>query len=171
MRWHSIARSICSAKPEGAIEKAKRGNMRFAFLGFVVASIAIFNGAAMAQTSIEEGQVWTFRGAPAETARLVIRKIERREGGGEAVHISLYGLPTLTGLNGEVSHIPFDREALEASLDTLAAEAPREDEDFAADYREWKSARGGVFSLPVAQAVKALLEAAFSRPPPPIERI
>ena len=141
--------------------------MRLAVLGFLFALVAIFHGDATAQTRIEEGQVWTFKNAPSDTARLVIRKIERWEGGCEAVHISVYGLPKVGDFLGEVSHMPFDRKTLEGSLDKLAAEAPRADADFAGGYQEWKSARGGIFTISVAEALKAMLQAVFGPPHSP----
>ncbi|MEQ1784985.1 MAG: hypothetical protein ABMA14_26870, partial [Hyphomonadaceae bacterium] len=48
---------------------------------------AVAPGVAMAQrAAIAVGQVWTFKDAQADTARVVIQKIEAWENGGEAVH-------------------------------------------------------------------------------------
>ena len=141
--------------------------MRSAVLGFALALLAaILPGGAMAQTQIAEGQVWTFRGANADTARVAIQKIEPW-GRGEAVHVSIYGLAPMAGFNGEVSHMPFDRRALEGSLDTLTAETPRSDMGFTEGYEQWNSAKGGVFTLSIADALKAVLGVMFEPPRPP----
>jgi len=140
--------------------------MRFAVLGFALVLLAaILPASAIAQTPIAEGQVWTFRGATADTARVAIQKIEPW-GRGEAVHISVYGLPAIGGFNGEVSHMPFDRKALERSLDTLTVETPLADIGFAEGYQQWTSASGGVFTLSVAEALKAVLGVMFEAPRP-----
>jgi hypothetical protein len=138
--------------------------MRSAVLGFALATAAILPMSAMAQTAITEGQVWTFKGASADTARVAIQKIEPW-GRGQAVHVSIYGLAPMVGFNGEVSHMPFDRKALEGSLDMLTAETPRGDIGFAEGYEQWSSASGGIFTLSIAEALKAMLEQMF-RPLP-----
>jgi hypothetical protein len=141
--------------------------MRFALLGFMMAFAAIFQGSAMAQTRISEGQVWTFKDAPATTARVVIQKIEPWAEGREAVHISIYGLPKFAEFTGEISHMPFDRKALEASLDRLISETPRPGLDFSGGYQEWNSASGGIFTLSISDAVKTVIVTMFGAHPPP----
>ncbi|HEV7693920.1 MAG TPA: hypothetical protein VGO52_24010 [Hyphomonadaceae bacterium] len=138
--------------------------MRSALLGFALATAAILPMSAMAQTPIAEGQVWTFKGASADTARVAIQKIEPW-GRGEAVHVSIYGLAPTARFNGEVSHMPFDRKVLEGSLDMLTTEKPRSDIGFAEGYQQWSSANGGIFTLSIADALKAMLEVAFPSPP------
>lgn len=118
-------------------------------------------GSAWAQ--VATGQVWTFKDASAPAARVVIQKIEPWAEGREVVHISLYGLPAAQGFNGEVAHLPFDRTALEASLDTLTGDVPPQGLDIAEGYGMWKEAQGGIFTIPLAEAVQAVLDMAKRR--------
>jgi hypothetical protein len=119
--------------------------------------------------ALAEGQVLTFAHAPVETARVVIQKIEPGIAGDDAVHVSVYGLPPFpTGVPGVIAHMPFSRQALEASLSTLTDEVAPADVDIGDGYRNWKEAEGGIFTIPVAQAVRYVVDVAFG---PDTERL
>lgn len=145
--------------------------MRALLAAFVVMVVSLANGGvAMAQVAIAEGQVWTLKDAPSDAARVVIVRIEPY-GDAEAVHVSIYGLPNNPpGFAGEIAHMPFDREALEASLGTLTSEAARTDLPFEGGYRQWKRAKGGIFTLSVTDAVGAVLGLPPPAAPPPPQR-
>ena len=130
--------------------------MRSAILSFVLVLLGITG--AHAQTSdIREGQVWTFKNSSA-AARLVVQKIEPYGQGLQVVHVSIYGLPQTGTFAGTVSHLPFNRKALEASLDKITNDKPRADLGFAEGYQEWKNAQGGVFTITVAEVTKLLAD-------------
>lgn len=126
---------------------------------------AVAPGVAMAQrVAIAVGQVWTFKDARADTARVVIQKIESWENGGEAVHVSLYGLPKAAGFAGEVQHLPFERKALEASLDQLTDESAPADLVITEGYKLWKDGRGGIFTLSIADVIETVLGTMLGKP-------
>jgi hypothetical protein len=133
--------------------------MRALLAAFAVMVVSLAStGVAMAQTAIAEGQVWTFKNAPAETARVVIMRIEPY-GDGEAVHVSIYGLPTHPApFDGTIAHMPFERSALEASLSTLMDETPRVDLPFSGGYRMWRDDHGGVWTLSIREAIATVMK-------------
>lgn len=141
--------------------------MRALLAAFVVMVVSLANaGVAMAQVAIAEGQVWTFKEAPSDTARVAIVKIEQ-VGDEQAVHISVYGLPPKPGLAGVVAHMPFERGALETSLDTLMDEAPPKGLPFDMGYAHWSRARGGVYAVSVSEALNLAFGVLRPTPPPP----
>jgi|JI8StandDraft_1071087.scaffolds.fasta_scaffold07488_9 hypothetical protein len=141
-----------------------RGGLRVLALVFAVLATA---GVAAAQPVIAQGQVWTFKDASTETARVAIMRIEEWEGT-QAVHVSIYGLPAIQGsFSGVIAHMPFDRQALEASLETLTTETPRTDLQFESGYRQWKRARGGIFTISLMEAIRIALGITSSPPPSP----
>lgn len=122
-------------------------------------------GAASAQTAIAEGQVWTFNDAPAESARVFIQKIEPY-GDGEAVHVTIYGLPMRPRpFDGTIAHMPFERAALEASLDSLMDEPPRSDLPFSGGYRTWRDDNGGVWTLSIREAIAVTMKTMLAGTP------
>lgn len=145
--------------------------MRALLAAFVVMVVSLANaGVAMAQVAIAEGQVWTFKHAPSDTARVAIVRIEPY-GDGQAVHVSIYGLPNNPpGFAGEIAHMPFDRAVLEASLDVLTEETARTDLPFRSGYAQWRRARGGVFTLSLIEAINVALGLVPPASPPPPQR-
>ena len=126
---------------------------------------AVAPGSAMAQRAeIAVGQVWTFKDARSDTARVVIQKIEVWGHGDEAVHVSLYGLPKAAGFAGEVQHLPFERKALEASLEQLTDESAPADLVITEGYKLWKEDRGGVFSISIADVIEVVLGTMLGKP-------
>ncbi len=72
----------------------------------------------MAQAPIElkVGQIWTIKDAP-PTAHLTVGRIETY-GNGQVVHISVGGAQEYApGFYGRFGHMPFDRDALNKSVD------------------------------------------------------
>ncbi len=116
-----------------------------------------------ARPSLAEGQAWSFKGAPAPNARAIIGAIERIEAG-EVIHLALVDLPSPKELARErdviaITHMPFDRACVEASVDRLLGEeAPPE--SFAQGRARWRDdrARGEalVFSVTLGEALESI---------------
>jgi len=125
-----------------------------------------FSIAAFADTqriSLEVGQVWTIKDAPRPETRVVISLIEPYDSELSAVHVSMTGVgfgKSATGQTfaGEISHLPFEREALEASLDRLVGNARIPGPEFHQGYEEWKKASGGIFTISVAETIRVVFE-------------
>jgi hypothetical protein len=120
-----------------------------------------------ARPPLAEGQAWSFKGAPAPNARAIIGAIERAEAG-DVVHLALVDLPSPRELATEreviaITHMPFDRASVEASLDRLLGEeAPPE--SFAQGRARWRhdKLRGEalVFNVTLGEALQSIYSAA-----------
>lgn len=116
-----------------------------------------------ARPQLAEGQAWSFKGSPAPNARAIIGAIERAEAG-DVVHLALVDLPSPRELSAErdviaITHMPFDRASVEASLDTLLGEeAPPA--SFAQGRERWHDdrARGEalVFTVTLGEALESI---------------
>jgi len=90
------------------------------------------------------GQAWSFKGAPAPTARAVIGAIDV-SGGVDVIHLALVDLPSPKELARErevisITHMPFDRACVEASIENLLGEeCPPE--SFAQGRANWRDAQ------------------------------
>jgi hypothetical protein len=110
------------------------------------------------------GQLWSVKGT---TMRIIVGKVEVVRDR-TVVHVSVTGIsgfPALPGIGDfdAVSHMPFDAEALAASVDRLLASDAVPLRDFEIGYAEWKSNGGGVYGLSVQQAVEATYRAITQR--------
>jgi hypothetical protein len=110
------------------------------------------------------GQLWSVKGA---AVKVIVGKVEALRGR-TVVHVSVTGIagfPALPGIGDfdAVSHMPFDAEALAASVDRLLASDATPLRDFEIGYAEWKSNAGGVYALSVPQAVEATYRAITQR--------
>ena len=131
---------------------------------FVVASVVSGFLAAAAPPTIPyaEGQIWEYRTRPEDRGSLLkIQKIETLEGGEQnelIYHVSLIGLRfTDLPIASELQHAPFSKASLDASvlrLSSSGASFP----DPTAGIAEWRSAKGGVFVISVADAVRVAEE-------------
>ena len=117
--------------------------------------------------SLMVGQEWRFRARPGDPSpSLVIVRIESHPKLGEIVHISVRGVHLRnsgvpSGFSSEISHMPFARSALEASL--VALLKPRVSlPSFDEGYDQWLMAKGGVFTVSVAEAID-LMETALNQ--------
>jgi len=108
------------------------------------------------------GQVWDYHTRDVDKgSTLTICKLEDLPKVGAVVHVSLSGLHLKNprapgGYTGEVPHAPFTRAAIERSITTFHGEGSPP-QGFEAGYRAWQEAKGGVFSVPVAD-VAGLIE-------------
>lgn len=111
-----------------------------------------------AMPELAVGQVWGYKTRTGdEGSTLTIGKLETIPEVGAVVHISISGvhvknLHVAGGYNTELPHAPFSQAALIQSLTTLVRQAEPPPE-FETGYQEWQKARGGVFTVSVAEAV------------------
>jgi hypothetical protein len=106
--------------------------------------------------ALAEGQVWTFADAPVESARVVIRGITPWREGGEIVHVGFHGLPAKGRFSGRVSHMPFDRASVEASLMALTDEVAPMDAGYAVALEGWERVHNDIFRVPLAHALRMM---------------
>jgi hypothetical protein len=118
--------------------------------------------AAVAQTrDLAVGQEWSVKDT---AAKVVIGRIETL-GRFQVVSVSILDVPT-DRRPTTVGHAPFEKAALTASLDQLLATGVATDPNFEPGYQEWKSAKGGMFTLSVAQAIPLTLQTNGRGAPP-----
>jgi hypothetical protein len=100
-----------------------------------------------------EGQVWEYRVRPGDEGSLLkIQQIEilpEFAERGPVYHISVIGV-RIAGQRTDLQHIPVARGTLDASVTRLAPNAP-EFPDPAEGIRQWREARGGVFTIAMEQ--------------------
>lgn len=109
-----------------------------------------------------EGQVWEYRVRPQDPGSLLkIQKIDINPSRVEhrvIYHISIIGVHLNDpAVLREISHVPVSREALDDSVTRLSPSRtafpdPRE------GIAEWRRARGGVFTIPLARIITTVEE-------------
>jgi len=111
------------------------------------------------ESRFHPGQVWAFK-PPAEhpNARLTILRVEDGAKVGRIVHIAISRVMYGDG-HTRIPHLPFSEAAIEGSVTTLDSEVSPVP-DYAEGYQQWRSAfdagKGGVFTIPVAEAYSAV---------------
>ncbi len=103
------------------------------------------------------GQVWTYSTRAGESnSTLTILEVDRLPKIGVIVHVRVGGL-ALHGPNGNVvpsiEHMPFTRDALLMSVVRSAGQA--KEMPTMEGYEDWARHCGGVYKIPVADAVDA----------------
>jgi hypothetical protein len=100
--------------------------------------------------------VWEYRTRTGDEASLLkIQKIEKAlafAAGSPVYHISVVGVHLGGTVAGELAHLPVSRWTLDSSLTRLStrhADFPSVEEGIA----EWRAAKGGVFTIPMAEIV------------------
>jgi hypothetical protein len=144
----------------------------------MVAVLALLGAAPQAryqakyQAKYQEGQVWEYRTRPVDAGSLLrIQKIEALDVAGKEeriYHLSVIGLhfPGAPDLGGVLQHIPVSQGTLDASVTRLASTNPAFP-DPSPGIAEWRRARGGVFTIPVAEivaSVETMLSGAAPQP-------
>jgi hypothetical protein len=129
-------------------------------------------------TPFQVNQVWSYRTRPNETAsKLVICAIEYDSKAGKLVHVLITDLKmrnprSPSGISDTVFHAPFTEAALRASVVEVVALAQSQalPPQWQQGYAQWRAAydagQGGVWNMPVADAVAAM-EADFLKAPAP----
>ena len=107
---------------------------------------------------VKVGQEWEFEGRPTDPhPTLVIVRVEQLPKVGDVVHVSVRGVRirnprAANGFSDNLPHMPFSRAAVERSVTTLVHDSvalPAYEEG----YKQWKNARGGVFTISVREAI------------------
>ncbi len=115
-----------------------------------------------------QGQVWEYKARAADRGSLLkIQKIDtdpRRAEHRTIYHISIIGVRLNDpAVRREISHVPVSREALDDSV-TRLSRTPVAFPDAAEGIAEWKRAKGGVFTIPIAGIVD-VVEQTMSKMP------
>jgi hypothetical protein len=115
--------------------------------------------APAARHAYAEGQVWEYRTRPGEEeSRLKIQKIETPPEAAPpepVYHISIIGLHLAPHIVGFLPHAPVSRRTLDASVTRLSGK-PYEFPPVEPGIDEWRRAKGGVFTISVAEIVELL---------------
>jgi hypothetical protein len=120
--------------------------------GFVIAGN--FALAAGSQSDFAPGQMWSVKGS---SAKVIVVRVEQWHDR-IAVHISIIDIPAPPDLPWltKIGHMPFDKDALAASVDQLVANDVKPVDTFDGGYENWKDAKGGIFTISVAEAIETM---------------
>lgn len=103
-----------------------------------------------------EGQIWHYRTRPGEEGSVVaIRRVgtvPEAPGLGPVYHVSLIGVKLGDRFGTMLPHLPVSRATLDSSL-TVRAKGGFELPPFEEGIEEWRSAKGGVFTVGLAEIV------------------
>lgn len=122
--------------------------------------LALVAGSVMASPTVDryaEGQVWEYQTRPEDKGSLLkIQKIEvlsEFSKTGPVYHVSIIGLHFAgLPLDGTLQHAPFSKASLDASVTRLSS-SKAAFPDVSGGIAEWRQARGGIFTVTVADAV------------------
>jgi len=116
-------------------------------------------------SEFKAGQVWNYRTRPTEAnSTLTICKVEIAGKLGKVIHISLADVKVksdknIDGFATNISHLPFSESAVKQSVTKLVKEGVALP-DYQEGYDLWRnsveSGEGGVWTIPVAEAVAAM---------------
>jgi len=115
----------------------------------------------------QEGQVWTFQGAPLPKSRVVVGKIDQFAGRQDLVFsVSIIKVPIPNTAAGgiriaDISHAPVSKSVLDASLlEQVGAGEPSG--SFAEGYDQWRQAYlhgdAGVFSVEISKVIEFICD-------------
>ena len=130
-------------------------------------ALACEPGGTVSPIQFEVGQVWEYASRPGEDAStLTILRVDRPTESKAIVHIAVSGLHVKNphapgGFTSEIQHLPMDEAALQRSITTLSRKTLTVP-DFSEGYKQWQEAKGGAFTVSVAEAV-AFVEEAINR--------
>jgi len=136
----------------------------------VIAMVALdanVTKSATVNRNFSPGQMWSIRSSSPTPMKVIIGRIEVH-GEITTAHVSLIDVPIPEGLPGAggsmiVDHAPFELSALASSVDKLIATGVQPALGFQSGYDQWKSARGGVYTITVSRAVALMFEAVMRR--------
>jgi hypothetical protein len=129
---------------------------RLGWILAALAAIALALPAAAQPPALAVGQEWSIKSDKPTTAKVIIGRIEAGPKADEIVSVSIVDVPTEGGVT-EIAHAPFAKPAMTASLDRLLASDVPIPPRFEAGYNQWKSAKGGYFTISVAQVIEIML--------------
>ena len=123
-----------------------------------VAGPACAQPAAALSPDFAPGQEWSIRSTTPTTAKIIIGRVEPWGGDRIAVSISIVDVPTPQGGVTEIAHAPFDKSALAGSVDRLLATGVPPASSFESGYKQWRDAKGGVFTITVEKAIEIVFQ-------------
>jgi hypothetical protein len=105
------------------------------------------------------GQVWNYRTREGEElSTITVLRVESLPKIGVIVHVRVEGIRLKNCSGGPspttIGHAPFTRDALDRSV-TKLVEQGHTLPDFEEGYNNWREACGGVYTIPVAEMLKA----------------
>jgi hypothetical protein len=160
-----------SGGPTPGAAAPARANRRAALrtLGGAAVLAAAWPGAALARPDLAVGQVWSIKATPPTPAKVIIGRIGAFSEARTAVSVCVVDVPTDHGPT-TIGHLPFDEPALVDSLDQLLETGRTPPPVFEQGYQQWREARGGVFTIPIAQVIAMALNEArnLAAHPPPV---
>lgn len=131
---------------------------RAAALCLLAAMVGFYGASLFAQElpDLAVGQEWLIKSTHPGTAKVIIGRIEPWRDK-VAVHVSIVDLPAPQEAGAlrisQIAHAPFEKSALAASLNKLIATGVPPAENFDSGYQQWKENKGGIYTVPIAQAL------------------
>jgi len=114
--------------------------------------------AAAPSPDFAPGQEWSIRSTAPTTAKVIIGRVEPWGGDRIAVSVSIVDVPNPQGGVTVISHVPFDKTALAGSVDKLVATGVSPDPGFEGGYKQWRDAKGGIFTISVEKAIEIVFQ-------------
>jgi hypothetical protein len=136
---------------------------RWLLLSFAsIASANILGRMALADDipcSFAVGEVWTVRSGSG--AKVVIGRVEEWRGE-TAVHVAITDVKIPVGYPGagtvtEIADAPFQCASLKGSVEALVGTGVEPPQGFEDGYRQWRDARGGIFTTSVSDVIALML--------------
>lgn len=120
-------------------------------------AVLVLSAASPAKPDYAAGQVWEYHTRDGDEGSLVkIQKIEQLGAAEKAYtvyHVSVIGVHFRgVAFDGTLAHLPVSRETLDASVTRLSASTAAFP-DATPGIAEWRAAKGGVFTIPLAKIV------------------
>ena len=132
-------------------------------LAWILAITAPAGLAAEPAAAFAPGQMWTLKNSP---AKIIVVRVEAWRDQ-TAVHLSVVDIPTPDELKcfDHIDHMPFDSEALAASVDRLVASDAKPENGFEQGYADWQAKHGGIFTISVSAVIESLSAKAHNGSP------
>lgn len=116
-------------------------------------------------SELKPGQIWEYKTRKGEeSSRITILKIEPDDKNNDRIiHLSISGLKMKSTLDGltrivdTLGHIPTSEKVIKPGLVKLIGNT-RISEDMLEGIKQWKSAKGGIWTLSLAQTISTIEE-------------
>jgi len=115
-------------------------------------------------TNFAVGQRWTYEGLPQSVPSTVLIGAIEGEGDTMVIHVVVENIESPAADEPiTVGHMPFTAAAIGESVIDLVEQDVAIDERFNEGIAYWREQAGGVFTIPVSEAVGAIMEASASQ--------
>ncbi len=119
----------------------------------------------MGASELKAGQIWEYKTRKnEENSRIVILKIDTENKSTDRIlHLRILGLKMKSNLSGQprviegLGHVPTSEKKIRADLIKLVGTTPIT-EDMLEGIKQWKAAKGGVWSQGLAQTISTIEE-------------